>query len=95
DRDASFLTLVIFLLSLTILAGSIYQFWRGAPFFYLYCVLGKSIIDAVLFLCIRPVFNKPLNLFLIPLIELVYPVYILAVAINANLRSFTWKNRRF
>lgn len=96
DSDMIFSSWIVFLANLSIIivfSLSIYSSkWLGLAFFLF---VFKSIVD-FLFLLITTKYLKQKKLlkFFIPLVVL-YPIYIVFVAISSQFVSFEWKNRKF
>lgn len=93
DFDTILVASIVFVTSLAICAALVNGFIYS-NYFYAYLILAKSGADIFFFAHFNQFWNYKKTLWLIPVINMVYPIYIVAIGIIANLLPFKWKDRR-
>lgn len=92
DKDSKQLSWLIFLSNLYILF--VFAFSPYLGFFAALAVYTcKTLTDFLVFLSAKDYFKFGQGLFLIPFIEILYPFYIVGIAILSKKRPFRWKGR--
>ena len=93
DTDSIFVAWVVFLLNLFFIISSIVTLFTPGVVPLLVAFLIKTLVDLNVFLSGKPFFNLKKEFFLIPVIELMYPLYIVFSAIMGKKKPFLWKGR--
>ena len=94
DFDLIMTACIVFLTNLTILYWYIMFFITGSLFFlFFYSV--KTSIDGIFLWPVLKFYKKSRLFYLVPLVQLLYPVYIVFTVISASFLSFKWKGRRY
>jgi cellulose synthase/poly-beta-1,6-N-acetylglucosamine synthase-like glycosyltransferase len=84
--------LFINLLLLWTLAGSIFEPDMFSFFIFLYII--KTLPDLILVTAVSSFFRKKKNLWLFPLAQLIYPIYVVFTALTSLTGKHSWKGRR-
>lgn len=94
DRDAILISWLVFLTNL-ILLSAYFVFPISGLYKPLLLTFGvKLLADLFLFLSCRSFFNlKISDIVLVPVLEIVYPCYIVSMAIYSKIKPFQWKGR--
>lgn len=95
DLDTLFISWIVFLTNIGLLS-SVIAFTLSQTFYFLAILWGlKLMVDFTMFFSQKSFFELKLTeLLLVPIIELIYPLYIVVSAISSKIKPFQWKGRK-
>lgn len=94
DTDAIIVSVVVYAMSFTICCTALFSIFWSQYISVLLVLLGtKTIIDSLLFIKILPHYNKSHLIWLAPLFQCFYVIYITFIPIFAVLIPIQWKHR--
>ncbi|MBN1118800.1 MAG: glycosyltransferase [Bacteroidales bacterium] len=94
DGAAIFLTLLVFTVNIFVVSALVLSLLQHSLFFFFSGLGAKISADMLVFISATKIFKLKWRIFLIPLVSIFYPFYLVTTAFIAIKKPFEWKGRK-
>ena len=95
SRFSKMVAVLVFLFNLLIIGSLVYSIIIHATYPFLILIGFKTLIDLPILLSGNQFFKQQENMLYYPLLQLIYPWYIVIVAVWSLVGGFSWKGRKY